>query len=309
MIISDGGEMPARDILIGAADLYTWNHIKPWALSIKESGFIGEVWLIAYRIDEDVITKCEAEGINVYKVDHDQYMRPIQHEAPGTPTQAHNLRFYHAWELLTRLKKERNFGDWWYHRYVIMTDVRDVIFQSDPSEWLHERATNGYPLPFIKPFIIAPSENIMFEDEAWNKKNAVDSHGPVVYNELLKDREAYNVGTIAGTYDVMTNLAYSIYAMTTGRAYPADQSSFNVLIASTFKEYTQCCSMQLGWAAQCGTSFDPTKSYLWPHLIHGQPTWWRDETLTTAGLQKFVIVHQWDRNPTLKAYFSQKYGI
>src|SRR5665213_1859723 len=117
------------DILIGAADLFSWKDCRNWVKSAQASGFTGEIWIIAYRVDADIAIEATKLGVNMYPVEHDPYLNPITHAAKGSPTQSHNLRFYHFWELLARLDADK-------YRYVIATDVRDCIFQNNPSDYL-----------------------------------------------------------------------------------------------------------------------------------------------------------------------------
>jgi hypothetical protein len=283
-----------KDIVIGAVDGYNFEQVAPWILSLKESGFDGEIWLVVYRADERVVASFETYGVNVYKVDHDPFLRPIQHAQAGTPTQAHNLRFFHAWELLTRLGSEN-------YRYCIMTDVRDVYFQKNPSEWLVTAS-------IAESEFLAPSEGIMFGDESWNKDNMIQGHGPVMWDLTMYDKKVYNVGTIAGGASTMHRLFYLIYSMTCGRHYPADQSSFNILVSHILAGQVRVVDMWQGWAAQIGTTLDPTKSHLWPHNCEPKPRIGPDNLVYTEGGQPFVMVHQWDRNPTLKSYITQKYS-
>jgi hypothetical protein len=94
------------DILIGAADNYGWDEIKAWVKSARLSGFTGLMYLILYRVKGDkqtLLDQLAQYNVQPYEVEHTPYMTAIQHAQPGTPTQAHNLRFYHAWELLTQL--------------------------------------------------------------------------------------------------------------------------------------------------------------------------------------------------------------
>ena len=84
-----------KDLLFGAADNYTWSQIKPWAQSIRDSGFDGEVVLLVYRGDTDVIAvECEALEINVLNTDSDNWGRTIDHNAGGRDTQSHQMRFF-----------------------------------------------------------------------------------------------------------------------------------------------------------------------------------------------------------------------
>lgn len=292
-----------KDVLIGAADLYEWHHIKPWALSIKESGFTGDIWLIAYRVNPDVIAICEANGINVYQVNHDQYLQSIRHAQQGSPTQAHNLRFFHAWELLKRLENP--------YRYVIMTDVRDVVFQRNPSEWLHNREDH-----LQREWFVAPSEAILYRDEEWGTDNMVKGHGPILYDMVAKDQLCVNVGTIAGTAKCMHSLFLMIYYMTVGRHYPADQSAFALIVHQLKPWMTVLADGKSAWAAQIGTTLDPTKAWLHSRNVEPQPqilnglvysVW--GKTLADAEAEMYTIVHQWDRHPELKKVISERYGI
>lgn len=280
-----------KDIIVGAIDNYTWDQVRPWISSIQRSGFTGDIWLITYRIDRAVIEQIEKTGVQVYEVGHTPFLQPIQHNQFG-PTQAHNLRFFHIWELLTRLDMSQ-------YRFAITTDVRDVIFQSNPSIWLDNNLR-------VTDHFIAPSEGIIYEKEEWNAQNMKDGYGPVVWDLWMKDKVACNVGTIGARASFLPSLALTIYSMTTGRHYPSDQSSFNVLAHHVFRDRCYVAPMMSGWAAQIGTALDPTKSWLHDRLIEPAPIIDSDGTVRTSS-QKFVIVHQWDRHPQLKAHVLATY--
>ena len=95
----------------------------------------------------------------------------------------HNLRFFHIWQLLSQFEKDGRKYD-----RVITTDVRDVIFQGNPTEWLDEYQE--------KP-IIAPSESVMYKDEGWNMKNFISGLGGVSWEYLGKELLVCNVGTFS----------------------------------------------------------------------------------------------------------------
>lgn len=280
------------DIIVGAIDSYSWDQIRPWITSIKRTGFSGEIWLVVYRIDRYVIQKIEEEGVYVYEVGHDPFLQPIAHNQFG-PTQAHNLRFFHFWELMERLDMKK-------YRYVITTDVRDVIFQTNPSIWLHNNLTD------LDKFI-APSEGIVYEQEEWNAQNMKDGYGSVVWDLWMSKQVACNVGTIAARAEFFPALAFMIYSMTTGRSYPSDQSSFNVIAHRILPTDCWVVPMQRGWAAQIGTTLDPTKPWLHERLNEPAPIIDADKTVRTVDAKPFVIVHQWDRHPELKAHVLANY--
>jgi hypothetical protein len=287
-----------KDLLVGAVDTYNWNQIKPWAESIRETGFDGDVFLIVYRLQEDITKQATDLGIELYNVEHTPYMTPIVHEGPNTPTQSHNFRFYHIWELLTRLSASmRDYNS------VILTDVRDVYFQSNPSKWLQDSVHEV-------EFIIAPSEGIRFGKEEWNQNNIISGFGRLIYDlHDMDNKPVANVGTIAGSYELMKDLCLTIFTMTEGRYYPSDQSSFNILINGLLSPQTLFTHMDQGWAAQMGTTNDPTKSWLWEHLIEARPEVNVDDLVYTPSGNRFCMVHQWDRVPQLKQMVQRKYNV
>lgn len=287
-----------KDILIGAADLYSWKDIKAWAISARRSGFDGDIYLITYRVDDDVFREGEAYGIEFYPVTHTPYSTPIVHTIQNSPTQSHNLRFYHAWELLTRLYQEGI-----QYRYVIMTDVRDVIFQTNPTDWLLNELST---LPTNNE-IVASSEAIRYCDEEWGKENLINGFGQLLYDLEGYNWQCMNVGTIAGYSGTMKDLFHTIFRMTEGRYYPSDQSSFNVLLRSVFIPWMYA-SQTYAWAAQCGTTLDPTKSWLWGRCNEPRPTILENGIVVNSHNTPFVIVHQYDRVPELKKIIQERYS-
>lgn len=285
-----------RDILIGASDGYSINELLPWVKSIQETDFSGDTWVILYRQNGDVRGRLEEMGINVYEVDHTPYLTKIEH---GNYTLAHNIRFFHAWELLTRLN-----ADGERYRYVIMTDISDVVFQKNPSDWLETRILRE---EYDYPTLIAPSEGISFEREEWNRDNMIRGFGQVLWELEAKNWQVYNVGTIAGMREPMENLFHTIFTITEGRYYPSDQSAFNVLLRGVFSRDWFHADSHSGWAAQCGVSLDPTKAWLWDRMNEPKPVIREDGKVVTDEGKEFVMVHQWGRVPELKKLYTEKY--
>ena len=171
-----------KDLLFGAVDNLTWNQIKPWAQSIRDTGFDGDVMLLLYRGDQDeIVSEAEKLEISVACATDDNWGSPIQHYDKGRDTQCHQMRFFHMWQYLTSVPD--------YYRFVIATDVRDVYFQFDPSPWLLDN--------LILTEIVAPSEGLWYEHEPWGTSNMFDGYGPNVCRET-STHEIFNVGTIAG---------------------------------------------------------------------------------------------------------------
>lgn len=282
-----------KDLIIGAVDLYNWDKINAWAISIRESGFTGDVALLAYRVGDEVIDNAKKLNINVYKIDHDAFGNAINHNAGGRDTQCHQLRFFHAWQLLGQ--------DNTIYDNVIMTDVRDVIFQSNPSVWLER-----YKGLNTSSVITTSSEGITFGNEPWNADNLIRGFGPLVHQSAI-NWPVYNVGVLAGPTQLMKNLFLSLYQMTYNRYIPSDQSAYNVLLQEgLLNRRFVSTTHRNNWACQCGTMLDPEKAHYKPVLMDPIPVI-RDGRVYNHDNEPFVIVHQWDRVPELKSDIERRY--
>lgn len=281
-----------KDLLLGAVDLYNWEKIRIWVQSARKSGFSGDIVLLGYRIGSDVVENAKLYDVDVYQIEHDSFGNPITHEGSGIPTQCHQLRFFHAWQFLVDNHAKYN--------NVIITDVRDVVFQINPSEYLDVALTDQTP-------IVVSSEGITFEKEPWNFQNLVYGFGPIIAEEL-KPEIAHNVGILAGKSFQMKNLCLTLYSNTVGRYVPSDQSSFNILLHQGLLTSYRETNHTHNWACQCGVVLDPEKKHYIPHLLEPQPIIKQGEVYNSNG-EKFHIVHQWDRVPELKLAVEHKYSI
>ena len=116
--------MQKQDLIIGASTNYDWNKLKYWINSIKMSGFSGDIALILMNCDKDTVKKVTDAGFAVVGFNQD---------AEGNLTyqsqlMVHVERFLHIYNVLRSNE----------YRYVITTDVKDVVFQQDPTKFLEE---------------------------------------------------------------------------------------------------------------------------------------------------------------------------
>jgi len=280
-----------KDLLFGAADKYTWSQVKPWAESIRKSGFDGDVVLLVYRVDvSEFLPKAKELNIDLFHTDADNWGNQISHEERQRDTVCHQLRFFHLWQFLSSTQEQ--------YRYVITTDTRDVIFQRNPIEWLEQRITSNQ--------FIAPSEGILYKDEPWGVENLVNGFGPYLL-ERLSPTEVHNVGTIAGTASAIRDLSLIIYSMGEERYIPNDQSGFNILVSSDLLNPIRVKHDE-GWACQCGVMLDPEKVDRYrEYWVGPQPVVKDGEAYTSTG-EKYYLLHQWDRVPELKSMVERVYG-
>jgi hypothetical protein len=278
-----------KDLIIGGASNYDWNVLKYWVNSINKSGFEGDKVLILMNCDKDTVKKVSDAGFKVVGFQQDSQGNLTY---PQTGRAPHVERFLHIYNLLSQNE----------YRYVVTTDVKDVVFQQNPIDYMEKALTDEKNLMFA-------SESMYYKDEPWGNENLFQTFGEFIYSKF-KDNEIYNVGVLAGRGHAVRDLICNIFVATQGRPIPiCDQSTFNFMISmSPYKETSVYLRSEDAWAAQLGTTGDPTKIEKFrPFLIEPEPKMSDDVVTTSTGIP-FTIVHQYDRIPNWKKILEEKYG-
>ena len=278
-----------KDLIIGGATNYDWSKLKYWINSINQSGFQGDKVLILMNCDKDTVKKVSDAGFMVVGFQQDSQGNLIY---PQTGRAPHVERFLHIYNFLSQNE----------YRFVVTTDVKDVIFQKDPIEYISATLTEDKNLMFA-------SESMYYKDEPWGNQNLFETFGEFIYNNF-KNNEIYNVGVLAGRGHAVRDLICNIFVSTQGKPIPiCDQSTFNFMISmSPYRETSVYLRSEDAWAAQLGTTADPTKiEQFKPFLIEAQPKMNESEVTTSTGIP-FTIVHQYDRVPQWRKVIEAKYG-
>jgi hypothetical protein len=279
--------MAKKDAVIGFITNYNFDKLKPWAHSLIDSGFTGDKIIVAYEpFGEDVIPELHELGINTIALKSEGPFSIMVH------------RFFHLWWMLNSIEDK--------YRYVITTDVADVVFQSNPSDFLDNIKND-------KSRIIASSEGICYKDEPWGDQNLRLSFGPYIHN-LLKEDVICNAGVIAGEHKYVESLALNIFLSCQGSPLHVpggggpDQAALNTILKmSPWDDITWRTNHDDGWACQAGTVADPAKmDKFGPKLVDNQPSWDGENVMTPDG-KKYVIVHQYNRIPEWKEVIEKRY--
>jgi hypothetical protein len=278
------------DLIIGAYTNYSWDKIKYWANSIDRCGFSGDKAMIVYNSDYDTVQRLIDLNFKVWAFNKD-----AQRNMYFWP---HDLiivvqRFYHLWYFLDQLPENK-------YRYVISTDVKDVVFQTNPSEWLEKNIGMNE--------IVASCESLRYEDEPWGADNMQGSY-PMLWQKI-KTQPIWNCGVQAGTQQAIRDLWLNIWlaCKAGGRPNP-DQAAYNFLMNTTaWDKITLKTMSEDGWAAQVGTTVDPEKiADFRSKLLEPEPVWDGSLCKTTKNIPH-VILHQWDRIPGWKPSIEKRYG-
>lgn len=293
--------MNQRDLVIGAVTNYNWDQIKYWANSLDRSGFTGVKAILAYNVDYATLDQLAKRGYCILAFQKDDVNGRVTY-----PNQNFSIvvdRFLHYYLMLDNPNNHKSV------RYVVATDVKDVIFQRNPSDYL-----DGADMRCKE--LVVSSEGIQYQNEPWGANNLRQSFGPIMY-EKHKNNGIVNCGVLAGKFDTFMGLCKSVYLVAFGTVQHVpggggpDQAALNILLStSVYDDITEINTHESPWAAQLGTMMDPQKIKAYrPFLTEPLPVF--DEAkglVVTPSGTPYSIVHQWDRVPEVREAVERHYA-
>lgn len=298
-------ELEKNDFIIFTAlQGYTIDDIRPWVESLSKSGYVGNVMAFKYDDNTEVEEYLKENGVNIFH----GISNGINHVA--------TQRFA---DYAIALGHE-NLKD---VEYVLHTDIRDVIFQEDPTTWVKRGLE--------KHHILVSAEGVTYNHEDWNG-DGLQAHFGEKYFEEFKDYETLCSGVIAGRKLAIAELFMVIFELSFYSGQPDgfnDQHFHNIAIRKIFKDITNCPPASVEWTANLGTLIAiPMNSPTWstndlttynsykrnrkgtfienmlvdlPKLINGQ--------VCTPEGKPYAIVHQYDRYNPWKEELLEKLEI
>jgi hypothetical protein len=278
-----------KDAIIGAITNYDVPNVLLYVTSLLQSGFSGDKYMVVYDVGYDVVDFLHRAGWIVFTFDDIPEARRYAYKDKPKNFHVNVDRFYHMWYFLSRIRTQ--------YRYLISTDVGDVVFQSNPIAWLEANLPEDGPHK-----LVAASESIAYGNESlWGDKNLSTSFGPTVF-EHMQGRLIYNAGTMAGRFETVRDLFLNVFLMcgAYGTENP-DQAAYNILLSlSPYRDITRFMASEDGWACQMGTSADPWKRNYFKEGVISEPLPLVSADLPaivrTAGSEKpYVIIHQYNR--------------
>jgi hypothetical protein len=258
--------------IVGCITRYGIEQIRPFVESIERSGFNGDKLMLVYEISEDTISYLNEKGWILIQSEPQQHII-LQ-------------RFRDMYQVLNDYQTD----------VVIWVDVKDIIFQKDPTHWLNEN---------MRGDILAFSESLKFGDEEWARLNAGTSF-PIEW-EWLQYKEIHCAGTIVGKKEAIRDLFIDIYRWSLTTSNPqqlADQAAYNILIhLHQFKDKVQFVKQQEGFAAQLHLKLKKGDTLPYTETL---PNIDGIEVKNENG-ELYTLVHQYDRNEELKRLIENKY--
>lgn len=279
-----------KNLLIGVFSNYTWEHVAPWVKSAKQNIKNCDVTLIVLNSDHKTVEAITDHEVNVIICNSDEEKQIVYNHSNFAP---HVERFVHLYNYLKNVKDN--------YKYVMTTDVRDVVFESDPFEYLENNLGDKK--------LICGSECLVYTDEPWGNENLLQTYGKYVYDNF-KSNEIFNVGILAGYSDYITDLCLNLFVNSINRPIPiVDQAVFNLTInTKPYSDVFKFCKLTDAFSVNAGTTNDPQKySTFKPKLLEEEAKLVGDRVCNADGTP-FVIVHQYDRVPEWNSLILEKYG-
>jgi hypothetical protein len=269
-----------NDLILGVFANYSFEWLEAYMVSSKRCGFRGRKILLVWNVAEPVRKKLVDYGFELVDV-------PPANMSVEFCSNFFEYRDKLAYEFLRDRGHE--------FRYVFWMDIRDLVFQADPSKWMEKNLGDKE--------IVAGSECIRIKDESCNDNWLRDIYDTETYNRI-RECEVLNGGTFAGTVPAMTEVFRRIYDVAKNTKVIAEQAALNVILRdSDFVDRTLVPRMSDGFAV-VGYGFGNQLQHVWTDQI---PDIRRGVLYPSGRLEPFCIVHQYDRNRDWKPAVSALY--
>jgi hypothetical protein len=282
-----------KDIVVGCITGYTFDKIKPWVNSLDRCGFDGVKAMICYNVDYETVEELVKRNYTVLAFGKNDKLKRFEYKENFSIVVE---RFLHLWYLLKKFEGQ--------YRYIVSTDVKDVVFQTNPSEWLEKNMNDAQ--------INVACESIRYKDEDWGNHNLFKAFGPLVHDHN-QNNLIYNAGTVSGKFDTMLDFFLNVYMMCNGTSHftegggGPDQAAVNILLnMKPYRDITRFTASEEGWAAQLGTTGPHIVGKYADKLVEKTPIL-VDNVVCTSDGTPFVMVHQYDRVPEWKEIIEKKY--
>jgi len=285
----------SEDAVIGVIKNYGWAQIAPYAVSLSRCGFAGAKLMFVENIRTDARMNLNALGFTV--IDFSTPASVLLEERRDYLTFGRH-RFKPVIDYL-----KANPGRF---RNIVWCDVRDLIFQADPCEWLR----NNMPAQC----------RIVAAGEGWRVKDEPDGYNDrwtrtVSPNDYahLREEEVLCSGTIAGDAAAMLDVFERIYEMTIKSLNVApgnaDQAMFQRIVRTApYDAITFIPRYRDGF---CATWFPAKNTDTAVIPNYGLPVFSiQDVTLYAPESGKpFCIVHAYDRDAQWRMLIHEKYRL
>jgi len=211
-----------RNLILGAAQDYEWDVLRPFVESLRATGYDGEIRFFVSGLSRETVGQLAARGVDVMRPSRARRRMAGHVFSPYNPRTT-RLR-WHAQPYLSRLVRllvsvapnRRDAAGWlvgflgnievaryaWYYRYlkehrdryhsVMLSDVRDVVFLADPFSFDVGDAA----------WFFLENESLRLRDQTNNRGWLIGAYGEAAF-EAIGDCPISCSGLTIGSADAM----------------------------------------------------------------------------------------------------------
>jgi hypothetical protein len=282
----------ADDITVCVVKNFGWDRFRVYANSLVRSGFSGTKFILADNLSDEALDNLRRLGfVIIGAVVHqtEGYRQRPHHAKPDDWDYPAFIEARHTPVIdLLKVCSES--------RYVIYTDMGDVVFQTNPSVWLEQHCGLDQTVAAAEGWLLKNAGS----NDGWLRR----ANSDYVYR-WLREKETLCGGTISGGTNAVLNLLTAMrYVLQNNKELIIDQSALNyVLRLSPFVEKNLIPTNQDGFIATVGNYLVNSKR-LWTDV---SPVLKDGIVYTPDGHMPFCVVHQYNRNKYWKESIEGRY--
>lgn len=124
-----------KNVIIGAIKNYKWKDVEPFVISLKKTGYTGDIIFFANNNDEETIQTLEGHGVTLipFEEKYPYVEKQYQIDMGILPSiYSRNLHVF-SMRYIPYYLYLKNCGK--IYQNIMVTDVRDVYFQKDPFDF------------------------------------------------------------------------------------------------------------------------------------------------------------------------------
>jgi hypothetical protein len=249
-----------------------WAYVEPWYASLRAAGYSGEIALIMIEPVPDLRDRLPRDDITTFEFPKDSLdMKYRQNFSAG--------RF----GPLTKVLSEH-----YAERFVLTTDVRDVVFQRDPFAWFEDVPEADREVLFAAPEEAAHDDGSV--PGRWNAlkiENLYDERIRADYRGL----PIQNAGVICAPGELLAGVLRTLYLMCYPSQRPGgEQAAYAILLShEPLRSRSRPVGIAEGWASNWGAIGEGAVPADRVPVIE-------DGLAKTQDGKVFHILHQYDRH-------------
>jgi hypothetical protein len=254
-----GGTSNDQRLLLGAATGYGLEDLLPFVVSLKKTGYRGRLCLFVWDLDSQTLKTLDALGVELYPCSSDRVDK--QYTVTGG-------RFLIFRDFLRDIASD--------HIQVMISDVRDVVFQRDPFEGLHDKGMNFF----------LEQAGYTLDTETFNAGALSQAYGQDIVTSMAgKPISCVGVtmGDVISMRSYLLNMAQELESMDKD-FFGSDQAAHNRIVHSGTTDFKY---RMYG---------NDTKQVMHMGLVPAEAILWSDNSIVNKDGEVVAVLHQYDRH-------------